>query len=263
MEIDNSINSDSLVTEIPVINKHSKDEYKLVRITNVGMINSSYAIIPSDQAESIKPGDSIVINCGNTYIEATKVVSECNCKSRYYESLSYDSLPVYMRHCLEEDLAKMNELAIEKEVAKNSFKDKVIKYKLEMRLVDVHFQFDRHRLFFFYTAENRVDFRELAKDLASQFKTRIELRQISYREEARYKGGIGTCGREFCCSSHLTNFKRISTQFAVDQHIAVNVSKLSGPCTKLKCCLSYELDESNKENVVVVDNQTASITVGE
>jgi cell fate regulator YaaT (PSP1 superfamily) len=89
-----------------------------------------------------------------------------------------------------------------------------------------------------------VDFRELAKDLASEFKTRIELRQMGVRDEAKNIGGLGTCGREFCCSSFLNNFKRISTQLANDQNLNTNLSKLSGPCGKLKCCISFEIDEN-------------------
>jgi cell fate regulator YaaT (PSP1 superfamily) len=113
-----------------------------------------------------------------------------------------------------------------------------------MKLVHIHYQFDRKRLFFFYTSDGRVDFRELAKDLASEFKTRIELRQMGVRDEAKNIGGLGTCGREFCCSSFLNNFKRISTQLANDQNLNTNLSKLSGPCGKLKCCISFEIDEN-------------------
>ncbi|MBL1211950.1 MAG: hypothetical protein HND52_01220 [Ignavibacteriae bacterium] len=121
------------------------------------------------------------------------------------------------------------------------FRKAVEKYKLSMKLVDIHFQFDRKKLFFYYTSDGRVDFRELAKELASHFKTRIELRQIGVRDEAKRIGGLGTCGREFCCASFLSNFKRITTQIANDQNLSSNMSKLSGPCGKLKCCLSYEV----------------------
>ena len=109
---------------------------------------------------------------------------------------------------------------------------------------NIHYQFDRKRLFFFYTSDGRVDFRELAKELASIFKTRIELRQMGVRDEAKQMGGVGSCGREYCCSSFLSNFKRITTQIAADQNNSSNLSKMSGPCGKLKCCLSYELAEN-------------------
>jgi cell fate regulator YaaT (PSP1 superfamily) len=111
-----------------------------------------------------------------------------------------------------------------------------------MKLVDIHFQFDRKKLFFFYTADGRVDFRELAKRLASKFKTRIELRQIGVRDEAKRIGGLATCGREFCCTSFMNNFKRITTDIALENNISTSISKYTGPCGKLKCCLSFELE---------------------
>jgi hypothetical protein len=124
--------------------------------------------------------------------------------------------------------------------ARPIFCEKAAKFNLEMKLVDVHFQFDRKKLYFFYTANGRVDFRELAKELAGEFKTRIELRQIGVRNEAKKVGGVGTCGREYCCVSFLNSFKRITTEIANEQNPSSNMSKLSGPCGKLKCCLSFE-----------------------
>ncbi|MCK5088008.1 MAG: stage 0 sporulation protein, partial [Melioribacteraceae bacterium] len=94
------------------------------------------------------------------------------------------------------------------------------------------------------TSDGRVDFRELAKDLASEFKTRIELRQIGVRDEAKRIGGLGTCGREYCCSTFINGFKKITTQIACDQNHSQNLSKLSGPCGKLKCCLSFESENN-------------------
>jgi cell fate regulator YaaT (PSP1 superfamily) len=113
-----------------------------------------------------------------------------------------------------------------------------------MKLVDVHYQFDKKKLYFFYTTDGRVDFRELAKSLASEFRTRIELRQMGVRDEAKRIGGLGSCGREYCCSSFLNNFKKITTQVANQQNTSSNISKLSGPCGKLKCCLCFELEEN-------------------
>ena len=137
---------------------------------------------------------------------------------------------------------KINRNKRDEERAKPIFLSLVNKLKLEMKLVDIHFQFDRKKLYFFYTSDGRVDFRQLAKDLASEFKTRIELRQIGVRDEAKQIGGMGTCGREYCCTSFMCNFKRISTQFASEQNLNLSFSKMSGPCCKLKCCLSFELD---------------------
>jgi hypothetical protein len=111
-----------------------------------------------------------------------------------------------------------------------------------MKLSDVEFQADNSKATFFYSAEERVDFRELIKKLAGEFKIRVEMRQISLRQEAGRLGGIGSCGRELCCSTWLTDFKSVSTSAARYQNLSLNPSKLSGQCGRLKCCLNYELD---------------------
>ncbi|MBC7384483.1 MAG: hypothetical protein H7296_16065 [Bacteroidia bacterium] len=113
---------------------------------------------------------------------------------------------------------------------------------LSMKLSDVEYQGDRRKATFFYTAEDRVDFRELIKRLADSFKVRIEMRQVGYRQEAARLGGIGSCGRELCCSTWLTDFKLVHTNAARYQNLSLNPLKLSGQCGKLKCCLNYELD---------------------
>ena len=114
--------------------------------------------------------------------------------------------------------------------------------KLSMKLSDIEFQGDGKKATFFYTADDRVDFRELIKKLAEEFKIRVEMRQIGMRQEASRLGGIGVCGRELCCSTWLTDFKTVSTSTARYQNLALNPAKLAGQCTKLKCCLNYELD---------------------
>ncbi len=114
--------------------------------------------------------------------------------------------------------------------------------KLGMKLTDVEFQADNSKATFYYSADDRVDFRELIKILAGEFKIRVEMRQISLREEAGRLGGIGSCGRELCCSTWLSDFKSVSTQAARYQNLSLNPSKLSGQCGRLKCCLNYELD---------------------
>lgn len=114
--------------------------------------------------------------------------------------------------------------------------------KLKMKLTDVEYQADNTKATFYYSADDRVDFRELIKVLAGEFKIRVEMRQISLRQEAGRLGGIGSCGRELCCSTWLTDFKTVSTQAARYQNLSLNPSKLSGQCGRLKCCLNYELD---------------------
>lgn len=121
--------------------------------------------------------------------------------------------------------------------------DKIKNHQLQMKLVDVEYTFDRNKIIFYFTAEGRVDFRELVKDLASVFRTRIELRQIGVRDEAKLLGGIGPCGRTLCCSSWLGDFEPVSIKMAKDQNLSLNPSKISGLCGRLMCCLKYEHDQ--------------------
>ena len=126
---------------------------------------------------------------------------------------------------------------------KEAFKicqQKIAEHKLEMKLVDVEYTFDNNKLLFYFTAEGRVDFRELVKDLASIFKTRIELRQIGIRDETKLMGGLGVCGRPFCCKSFLSEFAQVSIKMAKEQNLSLNSTKISGACGKLMCCLRYE-----------------------
>ncbi|MCM3575890.1 MULTISPECIES: stage 0 sporulation family protein [Mesobacillus] len=121
--------------------------------------------------------------------------------------------------------------------------EKVSEHQLDMKLVDVEYTFDRNKVIFYFTADGRVDFRELVKDLASIFRTRIELRQIGVRDEAKMLGGIGPCGRMLCCSTFLGDFDPVSIKMAKDQNLSLNPTKISGLCGRLMCCLKYENDE--------------------
>jgi cell fate regulator YaaT (PSP1 superfamily) len=133
-----------------------------------------------------------------------------------------------------------------KEAAKEAYEvccEKVITHQLDMKLVDVEYTFDRNKVIFYFTADGRVDFRELVKDLAAIFRTRIELRQIGVRDEAKMLGGIGPCGRMLCCSTFLGDFEPVSIKMAKDQSLSLNPTKISGLCGRLMCCLKYENDE--------------------
>jgi cell fate regulator YaaT (PSP1 superfamily) len=121
--------------------------------------------------------------------------------------------------------------------------EKINEHKLDMKLVDVEYTFDRNKVIFYFTADGRVDFRELVKDLAAIFRTRIELRQIGVRDEAKMLGGIGPCGRMLCCSTFLGDFEPVSIKMAKDQNLSLNPTKISGLCGRLMCCLKYENDE--------------------
>ncbi len=140
------------------------------------------------------------------------------------------------------DLEKLDDIRKKENPALYKAKEIIGRLKLQMKLMDVEYQADGTKATFYYSAEERVDFRELIKVLAGEFKVRIEMRQISLRQEASRLGGIGTCGRELCCSTWLSEFKSVSTSAARYQNLSLNPSKLSGQCGRLKCCLNYELE---------------------
>ena len=119
---------------------------------------------------------------------------------------------------------------------------KITEHQLTMKLIDVEYTFDNNKVIFYFTAEGRVDFRDLVKDLATIFKTRIELRQIGVRDEAKMVGGLGPCGRSLCCSSYLGDFASVSIKMAKEQNLSLNPTKISGICGRLMCCLNYEQD---------------------
>ena len=131
--------------------------------------------------------------------------------------------------------------------------DKIAEHRLDMRLVDVEYTFDRNKIVFYFTAEGRVDFRNLVKDLAAIFRTRIELRQIGVRDEAKMLGGIGPCGRMLCCSTFLGDFEPVSIKMAKDQNLSLNPSKISGLCGRLMCCLKYENDAYEEAKALMPD----------
>ena len=151
------------------------------------------------------------------------------------------------------DNEKVDENRHEAEKAFNTGVSKIAEHKLDMKLVDVEFTFDRNKIVFYFTAEGRVDFRNLVKDLASIFRTRIELRQIGVRDEAKMLGGIGPCGRMLCCSTFLGDFEPVSIKMAKDQNLSLNPSKISGLCGRLMCCLKYENDEYEEAKKLMPD----------
>jgi len=151
-------------------------------------------------------------------------------------------IPKIYRLAHAKDLERFEELRKREHATIFRGREIIQRYKLNMKLSDVEFQADGVKATFYYSAEERVDFRELIKSLASEFRVRIEMRQISLRQEAGRLGGIGVCGRELCCSTWLTEFRNVATSAARYQNLSLNPSKLSGQCGRLKCCLNYELD---------------------
>lgn len=159
------------------------------------------------------------------------------------QKLNPDSeLPKIYRKATQRDIDKWQKCRNKEEEIKKRAREMAIILGLEMKISDVEFQGDGSKATFYYTAEDRVDFRQLIKDMAKAFGIRIEMRQIGYRQEAQRLGGIGSCGRELCCSTWLTDFRSVTTAAARYQQLALNPQKLAGQCGKLKCCLNYELD---------------------
>ncbi|MBQ2889508.1 MAG: stage 0 sporulation family protein, partial [Clostridia bacterium] len=145
-----------------------------------------------------------------------------------------------VRIATEQDKAQVEKNKKKEQEAFAICEEKILKHKLDMKLVDVEYTFDANKILFYFTAEGRVDFRELVKDLAGVFRTRIELRQIGIRDEAKMLGGIGICGRKLCCSSFLDGFHPVSIKMAKEQGLSLNPTKISGNCGRLMCCLKYE-----------------------
>ncbi len=204
-----------------------------VRFRNAGKI---YYFDPLDF--EISKDDKIIVETARG-IEFGNVVVD---KKEIDETTLNSPLKAILRVATKEDI-KINE-ENEKE-AKETFKlcqEKIKEHNLNMFLIDCEYTFDRNKLIFYFTAEGRIDFRELVKDLASIFKTRIELRQIGVRDEAKSIGGLGPCGRKLCCSSWLGDFQPVSIKMAKDQSLSLNPTKISGICGRLFCCLKYEHD---------------------
>lgn len=156
------------------------------------------------------------------------------------ESTFSSPIKPIIRAATEDDLRRIEN---NKQKEKDAFKicqDKIAVHGLKMNLIDVECTFDNNKMLFYFTAENRVDFRELVKDLAAVFKTRIELRQIGVRDEAKMLGGLGICGQPFCCSRFLGDFQPVSIKMAKEQGLSLNPTKISGTCGRLMCCLKYE-----------------------
>ena len=204
-----------------------------VRFKNAGKI---YYFDPVDF--ELEEGMDVVVETARGLEYGTIVVGK---KEIDEESLVSPLKPI-IRIATEEDTNIYKE---NKEKAKETFElclQKIKEHNLTMYLIDCEYTFDRNKLIFYFTAEGRIDFRELVKDLAAIFKTRIELRQIGVRDEAKSIGGLGPCGRSLCCSSWLGDFQPVSIKMAKDQSLSLNPTKISGICGRLFCCLKYEHD---------------------
>lgn len=164
-----------------------------------------------------------------------------------------DELKPILQVATEKELRKYQQNQVDAKEAYIITKNKISEHQLEMKLVDAEYTFDRSKIIFSFTADGRIDFRELVKDLASIFKTRIELRQIGVRDEAKLLGGIGPCGRPLCCSTFLGDFAAVSIKMAKEQGLSLNPTKISGVCGRLMCCLNYENDEYERVRKLMPD----------
>lgn len=169
----------------------------------------------------------------------------------------YSPLKTVIRTADENDLRTLEENKEKEKTAFGICVKKIENHGLKMKLVDVEYTFDRSKILFYFTADGRVDFRELVKDLASVFKTRIELRQIGVRDESKVRGGLGVCGRPFCCSTFLGSFQPVTIKMAKEQGLSLSPVKISGTCGRLMCCLKYE--QSSYEHLLRVTPKVGAI----
>ncbi len=186
----------------------------------------------------IDPGRHVIVETARG-IEYGKVVLG---RREIDETKMSSPLKPIIRIADDKDTAQYEENKKKSRQAYDICLEKIKKHGLEMKLIDAEYTFDNNKVLFYFTADGRVDFRELVKDLAAVFKTRIELRQIGVRDETKIVGGIGICGRELCCHKHLSDFVPVSIKMAKEQNLSLNPTKISGVCGRLMCCLKHEQD---------------------
>lgn len=208
----------------------------MTEIVGVGFIKASKTYYFDPKGEKFKIGELVIVETarglemGHISIENREVE----------DSEIVAPLKPIERRATKADLAKYRENQSKRASAMKVCDEKIRKHKLQMKLVDAEYTIDGTKVIFYFSADGRIDFRELVKDLASHFRMRIELRQIGVRDEARMLGGIGICGRPFCCSRWLHDFQPVSIKMAKQQNLSLNPSKISGSCGRLMCCLNFE-----------------------
>ncbi len=184
------------------------------------------------------------VKLGDFVVVATAHGSECGEVTKGVHQVPDSAAPKNLHHMLRVadgvDIRRMQQNHADEERAFNQCVERIAAHKLDMRLIEAEYTLDRTKIVFYFTSEGRVDFRELVKDLAGMFRTRIELRQIGVRDESKMLGGLGICGQPFCCSRFLQDFQPVSIKMAKEQGLSLNPTKISGSCGRLMCCLSYE-----------------------
>ena len=204
-----------------------------IRFKEIGKV---YYFSPAEK--KLSAGDKVIVEtargveCGEVVIENREVGDE---------NIVQPLKPI-MRKATAEDLRRIEDNKAKESEIMKTFAKKITEHGLKMKPIDVEYTFDGSKILFYFSAESRVDFRELVKDLAGVYRTRIELRQIGVRDEAKMLGGLGICGRPFCCASFLGEFQPVSIKMAKEQSLSLNPTKISGTCGRLMCCLKYEQD---------------------
>lgn len=214
----------------------------MVEIVGVGFQKSGKTYYFDPVGQTFEKGDKVIVETARG-LELGRVLIA---NSMVDEDKLVAALKPVERKATDEDLATYEENLAKRDDALRVCAEKIAKHELDMKLIDVEFMIDGTKIVFYFSADGRVDFRELAKDLAGYFKNRIELRQIGVRDEAKMLGGIGICGRPLCCSKWLHDFQPVSIKMAKQQNLSLNPTKISGTCGRLMCCLNYE-DETYKE----------------
>lgn len=235
--------------EIKEIIEEEKTEYEIVgiRFKNGGKIYyfDSHGV-------ELTPGENAIVETARGVEYGNVALGN---KMLPVKELVMPLRPV-IRKATPDDTRQYEENHEKEEEAAKIFAQKIAEHKLEMKLVDVEYTFDNSKLLFYFTSDGRVDFRELVKDLASIFRTRIELRQIGIRDETKMIGGLGVCGRPYCCKKFLDDFGQVSIKMAKEQNLSLNSQKISGACGRLMCCLRYEHEayEDALKNLPKVDS---------
>ena len=216
---------------------HSKDMViNMAEVIGVRFANTGKVYYFDPDGKVVNKGEMVVvetargIECGEAAMENSNVSDES----------IVQPLKKLIRIATDDDLRRVAENKLKEKTAFTACEKKITEHKLDMKLVEVEYTFDNSKILFYFTSDGRVDFRELVKDLAGMFRTRIELRQIGVRDEAKLLGGLGICGRPFCCGSFLGGFQPVSIKMAKEQGLSLNPVKISGTCGRLMCCLKYE-----------------------
>ena len=216
-----------------------------VRFRTAGKI---YFFSPGQFA--VKQGDHVIVETARG-VEYGRVVSG---PKEVSDDSVVQPLKSVIRIATDEDKRTVEEKKKKKKEAFKICQEKIRKHNLDMKLIDAEYTFDNNKVLFYFTADGRIDFRELVKDLAAVFRTRIELRQIGVRDETKIRGGLGICGRPLCCSTYLTEFAAVSIKMAKEQNLSLNPTKISGVCGRLMCCLTNE-----EETYEVLNSQLPSV----